>query len=234
MESLNSKHLWSNAFVDRAQWWWDCILSSCLNWSWSGSGGSLTLLLFFLKLHSLPGEKLHTLDVCRTLLYYLNRTKPFILFSPSSAWQYPACWKVKGRNINVFPPAIGWLASLFLQVLRHTPPGHRHELPVARSMPVPEIWRADMWSNPLTFVKHYALDMLARADAKFRRAVLQFLIDWYRQNSPSHYQVLLPADTASWSPLSGVPHCHTLRTVTYLTVTGFLRCIPWPVPHFHF
>lgn len=36
---------------------------------------------------------------------------------------------------------------------------------------------AGMWSNPLTFVKHYALDLVSTSDAKFWRTVLLSLYD---------------------------------------------------------
>lgn len=46
-----------------------------------------------------------------------------------------------------------------------------------RSLPTTEIWKAEKWSNPLIFVKHYALDRAARSDTNFRRVVLQSLFD---------------------------------------------------------
>lgn len=65
-----------------------------------------------------------------------------------------------------------------------------------------------MWSNLLTFVKHYALDLAARSDATFGRAVLQSLMDRCSWNSSFH---LTRGDTACQALSEGSTMAHTWR-----------------------
>lgn len=74
-------------------------------------------------------------------------------------------------------------------------------------MPILEICKAATWSNPLTSVKDYALDMAARADAKFRRQYYSHCSTNVTGTPHSHH----PEDTDTFSKKNTDSNCGSLR-----------------------
>lgn len=143
---------------------------------------SITLIVFVLKLHSMLGkEKLCALEVSRAFLRSVEIIEPFSL-CPSHF--FVAVFGIsKGQIIllqRVFHCVIHLISTCY-QLAEPLPPSvqaHSRRAQAStsacfRNVPVSEICKAVTWSNPLTFVKLYALDMGARMDAKFGRAVVQ-------------------------------------------------------------
>ncbi|KAJ7335336.1 hypothetical protein JRQ81_013277 [Phrynocephalus forsythii] len=127
---------------------------------------------------------LHTLDVRRALLFYTSRTAP-IRRSPR-------------LFIHVMGPAEGtpvtsqtisrWIVETIHLAYRLsgtplpvTPKGHSTRAIASSSaflkgVPLLDICRAATWSTPSTFAQHYKLDIRARAETAFGRAVLSYTL----------------------------------------------------------
>ena len=130
---------------------------------------------------------LHTLDVRRALSLYLDRTKSyrrsnrlFICFhgshkgAPASSQSISRC--------------IVYTISLAYKLLGKSPPEHRKahstralstSVAFQHGTEIPDICRAATWSTPSTFVNHYQLDLRARQNASFSRAVLASFLPWH-------------------------------------------------------
>ncbi|XP_062830694.1 paraspeckle component 1 isoform X1 [Anolis carolinensis] len=139
------------------------------------------ILPAFFQTPTTPLERsLHLLDVRRALSFYLNRTKPFHS-SPKLFLKY----RKDTRGSPVSPQRLsGWVVAtirLAYQMAGKDPPMHikgHSTRAVATSIafnhgvPLEDICKAAIWSTPLTFVKHYKLDILSKRHAAFGRAVL--------------------------------------------------------------
>ncbi|XP_067320485.1 uncharacterized protein [Anolis sagrei] len=123
---------------------------------------------------------LHSLDVKRALSFYLHRTSAYRK-SPKLFLKYRK--DMLGHPISSQGLA-SWIVStiqLAYQLAKKEPPSHivAHSTrsvstsqAFLRGVPLDQICRAATWSTPSTFASHYKLDIQAKKDAAFGRAVL--------------------------------------------------------------
>ncbi|XP_078233695.1 uncharacterized protein LOC144583561 [Pogona vitticeps] len=122
----------------------------------------------------------HMLDVRRALAFYVSRTKQFRLSN-----RLFLCYFGSKKGLPASPSTLSrWLVStisLAYQLTHRTPPdGLRahstravaSSTALLRGIDVPDICRTATWSNVSTFVAHYRLDLRARKETSFGRAVL--------------------------------------------------------------
>ncbi|XP_067319635.1 uncharacterized protein C6orf132 homolog [Anolis sagrei] len=123
---------------------------------------------------------LHSLDVKRALSFYLHRT--------SSYRKSPKLFLKYRKDTLGHPVSSQGLASWIVSTIRlayqlagKEPPSHlvAHSTrsvstsqAFLRGVPLDQICRAATWSTPSTFASHYKLDIHAKKDAAFGRAVL--------------------------------------------------------------
>nr|XP_060627676.1 mediator of RNA polymerase II transcription subunit 19 isoform X1 [Anolis sagrei ordinatus] len=139
------------------------------------------ILPSFFQCPSTPMERtLHLLDVRRALAYYVDRTtslrktpRLFIKYRKDmeglpvssqrfSSWNVSTiklCYHLSGKNLP-------------LQVKGHSTRVMSTTTAFMRGVPLEVICRAAIWTNPLSFVSHYKLDIASKRDADFGRAVL--------------------------------------------------------------
>ena len=126
--------------------------------------------------------KLHTLDVKRALAFYLDRTKLFRrslrLFicyhgpNKGASSQTISIWIE--QTIQLTCQLSGKLIPDHLKV--HSTRAFSTPTAVHCGIQIQNICRAATLYNPLTFVKHYCLDVRAKNDAAFGRAILTSLL----------------------------------------------------------
>ena len=123
---------------------------------------------------------LHMLDVRRSLAFYIDRTKRF-----RKATRLLLCFHGPNKGSPASPQTLArWIVqtvSLAYELTGKTPtePLKAHSTRALftstafqRGIEIPHICHEAMWSNPSTFVTHYHLDVWAKKDAAFGRAVL--------------------------------------------------------------
>lgn len=144
----------------------------------------IVLPTFFLSPSSPLEKTLHSLDVRRALAYYVDRTKSF-----RTSQRLFVATHGPSRGQAVSSQTISkWLVRVIhlAYELSHTPlPDlvRAHSTRVVatstaflRGSSLPDICRAATWSTPSTFAKHYRLDVHARAETSFGRAVLTSIL----------------------------------------------------------
>lgn len=189
-EWLSSKHFW----LTPSTWYfigtnWCCILTlrSSPRWGLTVPSQSINQFACLLPNTQLTlREKLQMLDVSRVLLYYMDRTK-LIILSPHlflaiaihSKGQATLSYLIsKWIMQHIFLCCQLAAVPLPLNIKAHTTRAQATSSACIRNVPNSEICKVATHSNPLTFVKHYGLDLATRADAKFGRAVQQSLFSW--------------------------------------------------------
>ncbi|XP_042303393.1 uncharacterized protein LOC121920323 [Sceloporus undulatus] len=123
---------------------------------------------------------LHTLDVRRALAFYLDRTK-----DSSRSERLFQCYSTPKKGLPVSAQRLSkWVSktvALSYELLGKPCPGrvrsHATRAIAASSaflsgIPLEDICKAAVWSQPLSFIRHYRLDTRAKRDAAFGRAVL--------------------------------------------------------------
>ena len=123
---------------------------------------------------------LHTLDVRRALAFYVFRSKEYRLSN-----RLFLCYFGCKKGLPASPSTLSrWLVStisLAYELMHKDPPeGLRahstravaSSTALLRGIDVPDICRTATWSNISTFVDHYRLDVRAKKEASFGRAVL--------------------------------------------------------------
>ncbi|XP_078240665.1 uncharacterized protein LOC144586384 [Pogona vitticeps] len=123
---------------------------------------------------------LHSLDVKRALSYYVSRTKDF-----RASHKLFLCYYGSRKGSAASSPALSrWLVStvvLAYQLSKKDVPegirGHSTRsmatsTALLRGVDIPDICRAATWSKVSTFVTHYRLDLRAKKETSFGRAVL--------------------------------------------------------------
>ncbi|XP_078250106.1 uncharacterized protein LOC144589410 [Pogona vitticeps] len=140
----------------------------------------LILPTFFSQPANETERMLHSLDVRRALSFYVARTKEFRL-SPKLF----LCYFGHKKGLPASSSSISrWLVSTISLAyeLQHKPPpeGLRahstravaSSTALLRGVDLPDICRTATWSNASTFISHYRLDMRAKRETRFGRAVL--------------------------------------------------------------
>ncbi|XP_067326085.1 uncharacterized protein [Anolis sagrei] len=123
---------------------------------------------------------LHMLDVRRALAFYLSRTK--------DVRKTPRLFVKYRRDSCSLPVSSQRLSSWVVSVIKLAYHKSGRELPNGvkghstravsttaafwKGVPLDAICRAATWSTPSTFVTNYKLDLMAKKDAEFGRAVL--------------------------------------------------------------
>ncbi|XP_078246058.1 uncharacterized protein LOC140704554 [Pogona vitticeps] len=123
---------------------------------------------------------LHSLDVKRALSYYISRTRDF-----RASHKLFLCYYGSRKGSAASAPALSrWLVStvvLAYQLSKKDVPegirGHSTRsmatsTALLRGVDLPDICRAATWSKVSTFVTHYRLDLRAKKETSFGRAVL--------------------------------------------------------------
>ena len=126
---------------------------------------------------------LHALDVRRALAYYVTRTKDF-----RKAHRLFLCFYGPRKGSPASSSSLSrWLVStisLAYELLKkpvpeglkaHSTRAMATSTALLRGIDIQEICRSATWSNASTFVTHYKLDLRAKAETKFGRAVLTSL-----------------------------------------------------------
>ena len=127
---------------------------------------------------------LHTLDVRRALAFYVSRTKDL-----RASNRLFVCHSGCKRGLPAARSTLSrWIVSTISLAyeLHHKPPPlglHAHSTravasstALLRGVDVPDICRAATWSTPSTFITHYRLDLRAKKETTFGRAVLTSLL----------------------------------------------------------
>ncbi|XP_078235403.1 uncharacterized protein LOC144584060 [Pogona vitticeps] len=127
---------------------------------------------------------LHALDVRRALAYYVTRTKDF-----RKAHRLFLCFYGPRKGSPASSSSLSrWLVStisLAYELLQkpvpeglkaHSTRAMATSTALLRGVDIQEICRSATWSNASTFVTHYKLDLRAKAETKFGRAVLTSLL----------------------------------------------------------
>ena len=140
----------------------------------------LILPTFFSQPSNTTERMLHSLDVKRALSFYVARTKDFRL-SP----RLFLCYFGHKKGLPASPPSISrWLVtaiSLAYELQHKSPPeGLRahstravaSSTALLRGVDLPDICRTATWSTVSTFISHYRLDVRAKRETQFGRAVL--------------------------------------------------------------
>ncbi|XP_078517197.1 uncharacterized protein LOC144781723 [Lissotriton helveticus] len=144
---------------------------------------TIDLPAFFQNPQTVAERMLHTLDVRRALMYYIDRTQPFrktkqlfVAFAPQH----------KGNPISKAGIA-RWIVKciqICYQKAKRTltiPPRAHSTRKLGASMaflgniPLEDICRAATWVTPHTFTKHYCVDVHSKQQAAVGQAVLKTL-----------------------------------------------------------
>ena len=128
---------------------------------------------------------LHKLDVRRALAFYKDRTSAI-----RKSQQLFVCYGQQRQGMPVSTQRLSnWLVqciTLAYQVAKLDPPatvkGHSTRAVATssafqRGVAIPTICKAATWSQPSTFARHYRLDVRARQDSSFGRAVLSSILN---------------------------------------------------------
>ncbi|XP_078246542.1 uncharacterized protein LOC144588170 [Pogona vitticeps] len=127
---------------------------------------------------------LHSLDVRRALAYYVTRSKDF-----RQTHRLFLCFYGPRKGSPASSSSLSrWLVStisLAYELLQkpvpdglkaHSTRAMATSTALLRGIDIQEICRSATWSNASTFVTHYKLDLRAKAETKFGRAVLTSLL----------------------------------------------------------
>ncbi|KAF7250063.1 Protein P [Varanus komodoensis] len=129
-------------------------------------------------------RSLHMLDVRRCLAFYRSRTESFrhsnrlfVKYSERDRGSPVTSQRLSKWIVNTIVLAYQ-LAKLDLP---STPTGHSTRAVAASSafasgVPIEDVCKAAIWSTPCAFAKHYRLDVRARQDCSFGRAVLSSVL----------------------------------------------------------
>lgn len=141
-------------------------------------------------------SSLHSLDVKRALVFYLDRTKPFHAFTRLFA---PIAYRMKGQLIStqwLSQVAFGCIKTCFENAEIHplqgvTAPSTTAEFTstaLLKNVPIAEI--SATWSSAHTFAKHYAILPASKDYATFGDAVLRTVqvLNW--ADPPQHPPLL--------------------------------------------
>ena len=145
----------------------------------------IVLPTFFPTPSSPLESTLHTLDVRRALAFYKHRT-----LAIRKSQQLFVCYGQHCQGTPVSTQRLSnWLVqciTLAYQVAKLDPPttikGHSTRAIATssafqRGVAIPTICKAATWSQPSTFARHYRLDVRAREDSSFGRAVLSSILN---------------------------------------------------------
>ena len=144
----------------------------------------LVLPTLFPKPSSPIEHLLHSLDVRRALAYYTLRTKDFRQ-SPKLFLCFYGCHKGAPASSQTLSRWLVSTISIAYETAGKTPPvgvkGHSTRAmatstALLRGVDLSDICRAATWSRVSTFIKHYRLDLRAKREASFGRAVLTSLL----------------------------------------------------------
>ncbi|KAJ7326746.1 hypothetical protein JRQ81_016505 [Phrynocephalus forsythii] len=126
---------------------------------------------------------MHTLDVRRTLAFYVSRTKsirktnelfvchdPVVLGHPVSPQRF-ARWIVQSIKLSYELAKV----PLPLGIRAHSTRAMASSAAFLKGVPLDDICQAATWSTPDTFVTHYRVDAHVRSATSFGRAVLSFV-----------------------------------------------------------
>ncbi|XP_042297706.1 uncharacterized protein LOC121916539 [Sceloporus undulatus] len=125
-------------------------------------------------------RSLHMLDVRRALAFYLDRT-----MGSSRSERLFQCYSEPRKGLPVSPQRLSkWVASTIrlcyelsgkpvpAKVRSHATRAVAASSAFLAGIPLDDVCKAAVWSQPLTFIKHCRLDTRAIRDAAFGRAVL--------------------------------------------------------------
>ncbi|XP_054826487.1 uncharacterized protein LOC129323798 [Eublepharis macularius] len=140
----------------------------------------LILPVFFPVQNSEAEKALHSLDVRRAILFYLDRVKSFRLDS-----NLFVCFAGQNKGKRATSQTISrWVVQTILtcysaanlpcplEVRAHSTRSQASSAALLRGVPLHDICRAATWASADTFVKHYALDILDRKETAVGTAVL--------------------------------------------------------------
>ncbi|XP_054826594.1 uncharacterized protein LOC129323855 [Eublepharis macularius] len=145
----------------------------------------LVLPVFFPTPASEAEAALHSLDVRRAILFYLDRVKPFRIDS-----NLFICFAGPKKGNRASAQSISrWVVQAILtcysaanlpcplQVHAHSTRSQASSAALFRGVPLQDICRAATWASADTFVKHYALDILDRKETAVGTAVLHSIFE---------------------------------------------------------
>lgn len=155
---------------------------------------SVELPVFFPQPDSVAERALHTLDVKRALLYYIERTKSF-----RNTKQLFVAFGPPHKGNPIFKSGIArWIVKC-IQICYHkakrtltVPPRAHSTRKLGASMaflgniPLDNICKAATWSTPRTFTKHYCVDVQAKQQASVGQAVLKTLFQTTATHTGGH------------------------------------------------
>lgn len=153
---------------------------------------STELPTFFQNPSNLGEKTLHTLDVRRAVMFYMERTKPLrktnqffvsvaagregdaVSKSTISRWIVQCitlCYTLAKRELPFKPRA-------------HSTRGTGASIAFIANVPLESICKAATWSSVHTFTKHYCLDAHSRSDSQVGQAVLGHLFSTVPSHNP--------------------------------------------------
>ncbi|XP_069497302.1 uncharacterized protein [Ambystoma mexicanum] len=151
---------------------------------------SIELPAFFQNPQSSAEVKLHTLDVCRAVLYYVNKTRSlrktdqlFVSVATGREGDRVSKGAISKWIIN----CIQLCYSLSEKTLPFTPRAHSTRgigatLAFIANVPLDTICKAATWSSIHTFTQHYCIDTHSKTDTQVGQAVLRHRF----AHDPSH------------------------------------------------
>ena len=164
-----------------------CIISRCILSSHMISDFHVNQPLILLTLFPNPSSDvehmLHSLDVRRALAFYISRTEEFhtsrlfVCFYGSQKGSPGSSQTVSRWIVSAITLAYDLAGKTLPEVLKaHSTRVLATSTALLRGVEVPDICRAATWSTPSTFVTQYHLDVRAKKEASFGRAVLTSLL----------------------------------------------------------
>lgn len=123
---------------------------------------------------------LHSLDVRRALSFYLARTSAFrldphlfVTYGPPTPGRKVSSQRLAGWIKGTIGLCYQLARKPLPQLIRvHATRAVAASTALLHGVPLYEVYLVATWSSPSTFVTHYALDVRARRDASFGRAML--------------------------------------------------------------
>ena len=144
----------------------------------------ISLPAFFPRPSTPLEQRLHTLDVRRALAFYTDHTKHlrqttrlFVCYGPPKLG-HPVSTQRLSKWIGQCILLSYQLAGLDppIAVKAHSTRAMSTSMAFQRGISIPDIRKAATWAKPETFIQHYRLDLRARADCSFGRAMLFSLL----------------------------------------------------------
>ena len=135
----------------------------------------VVLPTLFLSPSMLLECKLHSLNVKRALAFYLHRTKHIRRSPPLLLCYHRPCKGAPASSQSVYRRIVQ-LIQLAYQLTNkpvldglkaHSTRAVSTSTALFKGVQIQNIYRAATWANPLTFARHYRLDVRAKNDAAF-------------------------------------------------------------------